>query len=183
MLVEAGLGVIECCAAERRLATEDWLLSAHPSPGRARAEWQEQGLTLLPLGALFSAVRIPGRLVNAVAETADPGEVDAFLDEALRGGPVICDPHGPRYYALVPAGMPRTWRAAVDGWHTQDVDCLGRGTYLGVPRLDLVDFPERGAASYWSVPMPPSTTLCPPLSVARLIAAGAHRMTEDTEMI
>ncbi|WP_309142003.1 hypothetical protein [Streptomyces griseicoloratus] len=168
--------------AGRRPAAEQWLLSAHASPGQARREWQEQGVTLLPLGTLFSAVRIPGRLVHAVAATADPREVDAFLEEALEGGPVICDPYGPRYYALVHGSMPTTWRAAAEDWRVHDVACLGHGTYLGVPRLDIADCPEHATASYWSVPMPSAATLCPPLSVARLISAGAHRMAEDAEM-
>ncbi|WP_336113305.1 hypothetical protein [Streptomyces sp. PTD9-10] len=61
-------------------------------------------MALLPLGSLFSAVRIPGHLLFAAAGTAEFSEVGAFLDEALDGRPVICDPRGLRYYALVPAG-------------------------------------------------------------------------------
>ncbi|MGW4023815.1 hypothetical protein [Streptomyces sp. NPDC005009] len=168
-------------AADRRLAVEHWLLSAHSCPSRAREEWQEHGIALLPLGTLFSAVRIPGRLVSAAAETADPQETDAFLDEVLDGGPVICDAYGLRYYALVPSSVPVTWRAAAEDWRAQDVDCLGRGTYLGVPRLDVVDQPAYGSGSYWAVPMPSAAALCAPLSVARLIAAGAHRTAGDVE--
>ncbi|MFC7816901.1 hypothetical protein ACFUTR_19905 [Streptomyces sp. NPDC057367] len=147
---------------------------------RARMEWQDHGITLLPLGTLFSAVRLPQRLVLAVAGGTGPSaQVDAVLADVLAGGPVICDPHGHRYYALVPAGMPVTWHQAVDDWRVMDVDCLGRDTYLGVPRLDLTSFDRRTYASYWSVPMPSMATLCAPLTVARLIAAGQHCLTEQ----
>jgi hypothetical protein len=163
-------------------SAEEWLLSAHPtSPRLGRAEWREQNLTVLALGSLFSAVRIPGRIVQAVAASTDPADIDAMLHEALKGGPVICDVHGPRYYALVPAKVPRTWRDAADDWRRDDVACLGRGAYLGVPRLDAVEFPVRGTASYWSVPMEAAGLLCPPLSVARVIAAGAARLAEEQE--
>ncbi|WP_411090776.1 hypothetical protein [Streptomyces sp. 049-1] len=166
--------------ADRRLATEHWLLSTLDGQRRSRArlEWQEHGVTLLPLGTLFSAVRLPHRLVLAVAaETGGPSaDVDAFLDEALAGGPVICDPPGHRYYALVPASMPTTWHKAVDEWRRADVDSLGRDTYLGVPRVDLTEFDRATYATYWSVPMASAAMLCPPLSVARLIAAGQHQL-------
>ncbi|MYR40886.1 hypothetical protein [Streptomyces sp. SID5910] len=136
------------------------------------------GLAMLSLGALFSAVRIPGRLVQAVAVSTDPQDIDAVLEEALQGGPVICDVRGPRYYALVPPSVPRTWREAVEDWQSQEVECLGSGTYLGVPVLDAVDFPRRGNGSYWAVPMASAGSLCRPLSVARLVAAGVHALDE-----
>ncbi|MGF1342966.1 hypothetical protein ACQSMD_23130 [Streptomyces flavovirens] len=179
--VEVDPGVPVRLAADRRLAVEDWLLSAHSSPSLAREEWQEHKIALFPLGTLFSAVRIPGHLVSAAARTADLQEIDAFLDEVLSGGPVVCDAYGLRYYALVPGRVPRTWQAAADEWRTQDVDCLGCGTYLGVPRLDIVDHYARGGRSYWAVPMPSAGVLCAPLSVARLIAAGADRSAGDVE--
>nr|WP_205615194.1 hypothetical protein [Streptomyces harenosi] len=174
-------GALVHTAEDRRPAAGHWLLSAHPRPGYARAEWQANGVVLLPLGTLFSAVRIPGRLVQAVAAGTEPEVIDAVLREVLDGGPVICDPHRPRYYALVPASMPRTWRRAADDWRVADVDCLGLGTYLGVPRLDAVE-PAAGTASYWSVPMRSAGVLCAPLKVARLIAAGVHQLaSEDPE--
>lgn len=181
--VESGPGVLVHPTADRRLAAEHWLLSTLDDQGRVRArrEWQRDGLTLLPLGTLFSAVRLPQRLVIAVAgERGGPSAyVDAFLDEALAGGPVICDPGGHRYYALVPATMPITWHKAVDEWRSSDVDCLGRDTYLGVPRVDLDILNARTYASYWSVPMPSMATLCAPLTVARLIAAGRHQLSRQ----
>ncbi|AJP02444.1 hypothetical protein TU94_14115 [Streptomyces cyaneogriseus subsp. noncyanogenus] len=164
--------------ADRRLAAEHWLLSAHPQPGYARVQWQTDDVVLLPLGTLFSAVRIPGRLVQAVAASTKPEEIDAILNEVLDRGPVICDLRGPRYYALVPASVPRTWHQAANDWRVADVDCLGRGAYLGVPRLDAAQ-PTSGTTTYWSVPMPVAGVLCSPLKVARLIAAGAHRLFEE----
>ncbi|MFJ5154946.1 hypothetical protein ACIQCF_25825 [Streptomyces sp. NPDC088353] len=178
--IDLGPGVLVHPAADRLLAAEHWLLSTHPRPKQARAEWAERGAALLPLGTLFSAVRIPGALVQAVAATTEADEVDAFLEDALNGGPAICNPRHLRYYALVPASMPSTWRQAADDWRAQDVDCLGRGCYLGVPPLNPAKA-RREADSYWSVPMPSPAILCQPLTVARLIAAGAHQLAEAAE--
>lgn len=168
-------------SAERRLAAEHWLLSTLPAFGRERArmEWQEHGVTLLPLGTLFAAVRLPGPLVQAVAASTTSADIDAVLGEALQGGPVICDRRWQRYYVLVPAGVPRTWRQAAEDWRAADVAVLGRGTHLGVPRLDTAQ--ERaGLESYWSVPMDSPALLCTPLRVARLIAAGHQQLLDRT---
>ncbi|MFE2581145.1 hypothetical protein [Streptomyces sp. NPDC059378] len=134
-------------------------------------EWQEHGVTLLPLGTLFSAVRLPGLLVQAVAASATPADIDAVLDDAMQGGPVICAPRHQRYYALVPASVPRTWQQAVEDWQAADVEVFGRGTHLGVPRL-AADHERPDLQSYWSVPMDSPAMLCAPLCVARFIAAG-----------
>jgi hypothetical protein len=180
--VEAAPGVLVHPAADRRLATEHWLLSTLPAPGRARArlEWEQHDVAMLPLGTLFSAVRIPGRLMGALTASPAPAQLDSFLGEALDGGPVICDPHHDRYYAVVPASMPTTWHEAVDEWRTLDVDCLGRGSYLGVPRPDIIGA-TRSRATYWSVPMDSVAMLCRPLTVARLIAAGRHCLAAEAE--
>jgi len=170
--------LVHSCA-ERELAIADWLLSTHPAPAEARREWAENKVVLLPLGTLCSAVRLPARLVHAVADCGDPVDVDAFLDEVLDGGPVVCDPRGPRYYALVPGSMPTTWRDAAEEWGRLGVDCLGPGAYLGVPKVDVVEFDPRTFASYWAVPMPSAGMLCAPLKVARLIAAGKRVLEED----
>ncbi|MFF0226145.1 hypothetical protein [Streptomyces sp. NPDC004629] len=181
--VDAGPGVLVPTSADRQLATEHWLLATLDGPyrNRARLEWQEHGVALLPLGTLFSAVRLPGRLVEAAAgHPLAPADVDTYFAESLDGGPVNHDPHGQRYYALVPATMPATWKKEVDDWRVVDVDCLGRGTYLGVPRVTAT----RGAqvrASYWSVPIGSAALLCAPLTVARLIAGGRHRMSQEPE--
>ncbi|MEU3346435.1 hypothetical protein ABZ723_15895 [Streptomyces sp. NPDC006700] len=187
--VETQPGVLVHPAADRRLATEHWLLATAPTPearSEARLFWKAYGTAALRLGTLFSAVRIPGHLVHAVAgcEYAEDKfhehaqHVDEFLDQALDGGPVICDPRYRRYYALVPASMPTTWRLANDDWRVMDVDCLGRGCALGVPKVDAVDFNPATWDSYWSVPMSSPGALCAGLDVARLIAAARHQVAE-----
>lgn len=181
--VETETGMLVHTSADRRLAAEHWLLSTLPAGGRdrARMEWRELGVAMLPLGTLFSAVRVPGRLVHAVVGTKAPAEADAFLSAALDGGPVICDPHGPRYYVLVPGSVPRTWSQAAAEWRSQDVEVLGHETILGVPALNAVDPEAPEYASYWSVPLPSAGMLCRPLAVARLIAAGRHALGEEPQ--
>ncbi|MFJ5059009.1 hypothetical protein ACIP96_06265 [Streptomyces nigra] len=169
--------------SERRLAIEHWLLATLPRERHraARAEWSSCGVAMLPLGGLFAAVRIPGELVYAFTRTRDWRTVDPFLRETL-AGPVICDPHnGGRYYALVPGGVPITWKEAAEDWRVSDVEVLGRDTVLGVPSVDAVDFNEEACASYWSSPMSSAGELCAPLHVARLIAACAHEITGSPE--
>ncbi|MFJ7177910.1 hypothetical protein ACIQXA_16270 [Streptomyces massasporeus] len=142
---------------------------------------REHQVTLLPLGTRFSAVRIPGRLLVALTGINEAPKLDRFLRETLDGGPVICDPRFRRYHALVPASMPRTWHQALDDWRAMDVDCLGRGSYLDVPRVDAVQW-TRPRATYWSAPMDSPTALCSPVEVARLIAAGRHCMPAEPEV-
>lgn len=174
--VPTGPGVLVHPGADRRMAAEHWLASAHPRPAQARQEWTRDGVALLPLGTLLSAVRLPGELVLAVAGCRAPSpHVDEFLAEVLDGGPVICDPRGLRYYALVPASMPRTWHMAAEEWRADDVDCLGRHCHLGVPRLDRTELDPDTYGPYWSVPMASAAALCAPLNVARLIAAAVHQ--------
>lgn len=171
--VKAEPGVLIHPASDRRLATEHWLLSTLPENRRARArlEWREQGVAMLPLGTLFSAVRIPGNIVHAAAGHHSPTQATRFLTETI-DGPVICDPRGHRYYALVPASTPRTWRRRLDDLRTRDVDVLGHGTLLGVPPLDRTEFDPLTAASYWAVPMESAGVLCRSLVVGRLVGAG-----------
>lgn len=179
--VETGLGVLVHPTSDRRLATERWLVSAHRSPAQARREWITTGMTLLPLGTLFSAVRLPLRLALAPIGSRRPSrEADHFLADVLDDGPVICNPAG-RYYALVPASMPTTYHQAADDWRTDDVECLGRGAYLGIPRLDRTRLEPGVRDSYWSVPMASMGSLCAPLAVARLIAAGKQALGDDTD--
>ncbi|MGA5076270.1 hypothetical protein ACPC37_01385 [Streptomyces griseoincarnatus] len=179
--VEAGPGVLVHPTADRRLAAEQWLSAAHiTSPAQARRDWRATGTTLLHLGALFSVVRIPLRLALAPIGYGSPSrEADEFLSFALEDGPVICDPAGRRYYALVPASMPTTWHVAAAEWREDEIACLGRGMYLGVPRLDRTTLQPGKLDSYWSVPMPSAGALCAPLAVARLIAAGKHALAEE----
>ncbi|MGI5193050.1 hypothetical protein ACQEVY_05310 [Streptomyces sp. CA-288835] len=159
--------------AERELVTAHWLLAAADSHDEARAQWHRHGLALLRCGTLFSAVRIPARLVHAAAGSEDPATVDAFLAEALHGGPVICARRGRHFYALVPASTAARWRQP-------GAECLGRDTYLGVPRPDAVGLDHQAWASYWSVAMPSAAELCTPTAVAQLVAVGNLRTaTED----
>lgn len=175
---ESEPGVLVHTGSDRRLAIEHWLLSAAPARDRARMEWQEAGVALLRLGTLFSAIRIPQTLVFAIVGRVSYKEADTFLADALDGGPVICDPRQHRYYALVPGSMPEKWTAAAADWMHLGVECLGRETYLGVPRVNAVDLNPTAWASYWSVPMPSAGELCSPLAVARLLAAGKRCLTE-----
>ncbi|MFI0136119.1 hypothetical protein [Streptomyces luteogriseus] len=181
--IEAAPGVLVHPTADRRLASEHWLLATLPAPSRdrARLEWDQHQVTLLPLGTLFSAVRIPGRLLVALTGITEAPKLDQFLRETLDGRPVICDPHFRRYYALVPASMPRTWHQHLDDWRVMDVDCLGRGSYLGVPSVDAVQW-TRSRATYWSAPLDSPSMLCSPVEVARLIAAGRHCMPAEPEV-
>ena len=176
--VEPEPGVRVHTTADRNLAIEHWLLATRPDRKLARQEWATHGVAMLPLGGLFSAVRIPNDLIQALAASDNQTDLDTFLEDALNGGPVICDPRHHRYYALVPATVPVTWKQAVDDWRAVGVDCLGRGAYLGVPRPNRTDFRGCTGGSYWSVPMRGMAMLCAPLTVARLIAAGTHQMAE-----
>lgn len=182
--IETEPGVLVHPAADRRLAVEHWLLSTLPAAGRdrARTEWQHYGLALIPLGVLFSAVRIPGRLIHAAVGSDEPTAVDAFLNEALDSGPVICDPRAGRYYALVPASVPRTWHAELDDLREDDVGVLGRAAYLGVPRVDAVALDPGVSRSYWSVPMDSAGELCPSSLVGRLIGLGRELTGGELEL-
>ncbi|WP_329359647.1 hypothetical protein [Streptomyces sp. NBC_01483] len=98
------------------MAAEHWLLSKHPVLSGARAGRDMHPVALLPLGTLFSAVPVPGRLVLALTGSAEPWAVDVILGQVLDGGPVICDPQGHRYYALGPASMPTMWHQTAEKW-------------------------------------------------------------------
>lgn len=181
--VESEPGVVVHSSADRQLATEQWLLSTLDEEGRrrSRTEWARGSMPLLPLGTLFSAVRLPGRLVHALADPTEPADADAFLNQVLDGGPVICDPNGLRYYALVPASMPDKWSEAAKDWRKLGVSMLGRGTVMGVPAVDALDFDPRTHSSYWSVSMSSAAMLCTPRDVARLIAAASRQLAVEAE--
>lgn len=163
--------------SDQRSACEEWLRSAHPTPSAAREEWDgADGVALLSLGTLFSAVRIPRWVVLSAIrlEEACSHTLNQFLSEMLWGGPVICDQHAQRYYALVPADMPLRWHKASGDWARLGVEILGHGTLLGVPRLPAEDQIGPPPASYWAVPMRRPGEVCEPIGVARLIAAAAR---------
>ncbi|MGV9455395.1 hypothetical protein ACWDRW_29870, partial [Streptomyces sp. NPDC003635] len=84
---------------------QGWLASAHPSPGAVHGEWGgTAGLALIPLGRRFDAVRLSEDLVRGVAGISDPPTVNDWLGWTFNSRPVIHDPSGSRYYALVPPG-------------------------------------------------------------------------------
>lgn len=187
--VEPEPGVLVHASADRRLAVEHWLLATHPAPEQARREWSEPGgVALLPLGTLFCAVRIPKALVMSAVQVELTGEekddylfdamVDVGLFESL-DGPVICDHHQARYYALAPASMPDRWHKAAAEWSALGVEFLGSGTHLGVPRVEATRADPGKWASHWAVEMESPGMLCDPQAIARLIAAGARRLAKE----
>ncbi|MGA5896767.1 hypothetical protein [Streptomyces venetus] len=152
---------------------ERWLASAHPSPSAAFREWGSAAkLALIPLGRRFEAVRISEDIVRRALGSDTPPLVPTWLAHRLNGGPVIHDPGFRRYYALVPPGTARTWCTPV-------AECLGEGTYLGVPRVDHIELDEHTQASYWAVPMARPGRLCAAGDVSALAAAGRCRGEED----
>ena len=161
----------------QRAAVEQWLRSAHPTPSAAQAEWDgDSGVALLPLGTLFSAVRIPRTVVldSIRLDTAHNGTLDRFLAQMLGDGPVICDQHAQLYYALVPADTPQVWTTAAAEWPRYGVEILGDAWHLGVPRLPTEFEYGPRPAGYWSVPMRRPGELCEPSAVARLVATAVQ---------
>ncbi|MFD8805547.1 hypothetical protein [Streptomyces sp. NPDC059597] len=106
-----------------------WLAGAHPKPKSVLRYWEEGCDQLLPLGARFAAVRIPGRIMHTAVRSSDTAAVAAVARDTLRG-PVIAGTYARErtYWALVP------WRAHVY-WpdYLTDTPYLGPGSYLNVP--------------------------------------------------
>lgn len=169
--VETQPGVLVHTTADRHLAAGHWLLAAAEDTRRARNEWADSGIALLRCGTLFTAVRFSAGLVHAAAGAEEPRAVDAYLAEALMGGPVFVDRRWWLYYALVPASSAR-----LPQWErpAPDAECLGRNSYLGVPDPVRTD-PDAGS-SYWCVPMGGPGLLGNPDAVAQLLAYGRHRL-------
>ncbi|WP_457468515.1 hypothetical protein [Streptomyces sp. TE4109] len=125
---------------------------------------------------MFTAVRIQADIVQAAAGTEKPELVGAFLAEALQGGPVFIDMSSQRYYVLVPASTPF-------GCWAPGVECLGSGSFLGVPRPQRTE-PEE-SRSHWCVPMDGPGILCSLDAVWQVISYGSHqkgagqRLTEE----
>jgi hypothetical protein len=160
---------------ERDRAVRSWLLLSAQGVERAREEWDKGGIALLKCGTLFTAIRIDSGLVHAAAGSDEAETVNAFLAEALFGGPVFVDQHSRRYYALVPGSTPNQaeWREK----RYPGVEVLGRDSYLGVPRPECGD-PDMHW-SYWSVPMDGPGTLCDADAVAKLVKYGRHRLAVE----
>ncbi|CCK24743.1 hypothetical protein BN159_0364 [Streptomyces davaonensis JCM 4913] len=154
---------------------EAWIASAHSSPEAVYQEWDgECRLALIPLGKLFDAVRIPEHLVHGVAEVSDPSTVSGWLGWIFNGRPVIHDPAGRRYYALVPPGTARLWRAPAAA-------CLGDGTYLGVPRTDVTGLEGHAWGSYWAVPVTRPGWLCRTSDVLTFVMVAGCLTDADCE--
>ncbi|MFI2434608.1 hypothetical protein [Streptomyces sp. NPDC018693] len=126
-------------------------------------------MTYLSCGTLLTAVRIPGLFVHAAAQSNAPGEVDAFLAQALEGGPVIASVGLSRYYVLVPpiAAMKRLGH---------DTECLPAGHELGVPPLTLATYQE--GVSYWAVPPDSAGDLCDVDLAEKLARYGQLKWSE-----
>ncbi|WP_199818893.1 hypothetical protein [Streptomyces sp. NRRL B-1347] len=87
----------------------DWLAQAHPLPGKARREWTDAYVAMIPLGRRFDAVRVPARRVHAAVASEEPATLAAALRDWLRG-PVIRDlrsPLGAYYSASSPTAPKR----------------------------------------------------------------------------
>ncbi|MDX2681121.1 hypothetical protein [Streptomyces soliscabiei] len=186
--VQTETGALVHTSADRQLASGHWLLSTLPGPARdrARQEWHKKREALVPTGTLFSAVKLPSRLLLAAASEpqaaslrAPSPQLDEFLREALVGTPVICDPRSLHYYALVPASLPGMWHRAAAAWPYVGVHLLGRGGHVGVPRPDATELDPKTYSSYWAVPMVAMGLLGDAPAVARLIAAGCHQLAEE----
>ncbi|MFI9772083.1 hypothetical protein ACIHJG_35260 [Streptomyces sp. NPDC052415] len=142
------------------------MASAHPSPATPYAEWDsETRLALLPLGRIFDAVRIPVAVAHRAFAGHDVSVVCRRMARHLHGGPVIHDPEGRRYYALVPPGTARDWQAPA-------AQCLGEGTYLGVPHPTLTELAPGTRLLYWAVPMARPGKLCQMSDVLTVAMVG-----------
>lgn len=146
----------------------DWLVSGPGDRDQALTELRRHGVTVLRLGGLFDAVRIPQHLVHAAVGSRTADNVDSYLVDTLAGGPVIRDADVRRYYALVPAGTSNRWNG-----DTQ-TPCLGAGTFLGVPHPGRTH-PDDRWRSYWSVPMRQPGVLCRPGAVLHVVTLGLAR--------
>ncbi|MFF8399186.1 putative ATP-grasp-modified RiPP [Streptomyces sp. NPDC016172] len=151
----------------------DWLARTHPAPERVWTEWATQGVALLPLGERFAAVRMSSEIVHAAVQSEDQDRVAAELGDLLGGG-IIFDRRvaGGTYYALVDGHADLMWA------DDDVVTCLGRGTYLGVPRMDR----QQPPGTYWVVPPRYEGDLCPSRSVLGLLEAGHARLAAEGEI-
>ncbi|MFE6787883.1 hypothetical protein ACFVFF_37100 [Streptomyces sp. NPDC057680] len=156
-------GVIVDSGRSREAAAETWLLLAAPDRRKALAEWEQEGLTLLRCGGLFSAVRIPAAVIHAAAGTEDTRELTAALRRAL-DGPVFYDCSGRHFYALTPHSTARLWQVPGS-------ECLGPDFFLGVPATS-VTAPDPLFRAWWVVPMDGPAVLCFPGAVASLVQRG-----------
>lgn len=153
---------------ETQRAVAEWLAGSLQRPGNAHQEWKESHVAVLALGRRFSAVRLTGELVYATAQAE--GSTTATSVLRTLNGPVIHDPYGHRFYALVPSSPHSDL-----GPHAQ---YLGLGHYVGVPRVGDNE-PNGTHASYWALPMRAPGDLCDPGRVHSLVLTGTELLAED----
>ncbi|MFE9662976.1 hypothetical protein [Streptomyces sp. NPDC005955] len=141
-----------------------WLLLAAEDRSTALTEWASRGVALLACGRTFDAVRVPCDLVRVATGAADDARAAAVLRTALNGGPVFLDRTTRQTYVLTACG---TW--ATD--RMPQVEHLGAGYYLGVPRLDLAAGRRR---SHWAGPV--DRYACPTAPLHTLLVHGLQRL-------
>ncbi|MFJ9243827.1 hypothetical protein [Streptomyces sp. NPDC101776] len=165
-------------------SAEHWLLAALDAKDRdaARTRWRTGECVLMPLGRLFSAVRLPQELVlGHIGSQWDPAAADQIVAQAFDGGPVICDPcRIARWYALVPAAT-AVWHTDHDDWRAAGVFTLGLGNYISVPPVDATSYDPRTEAPYWSMPVTLPGALCEPGHVDRLITTTPDRLARAAQ--
>ena len=142
----------------------------HDQADQAHGEWADRGVALLPLGARFSVVRLPERLVHAAIGSTSPATVAAELAARL-DGPVIHDTfaHGHPYYPLI------QWHAGIVWDEGDDAPCLGEGTYMGVPHIRRTT----GPGTYWLARPRHEGDLCRPDAVQKLIQQARAAVAAD----
>lgn len=142
----------------------------HDQAEQAQQEWEDRGVALLPLGARFSVVRLPERIVHAAVGSTHPATVAAELAAAL-DGPVIHDTfaHGHPYYPLI------QWHAGIVWDEGDDAPCLGEGTYMGVPHIRRTT----GPGTYWLARPRHEGDLCRPDAVQKLIQQARAAVAAD----
>ncbi|MFE9845755.1 hypothetical protein [Streptomyces goshikiensis] len=148
----------------------DWLADSHPDPRQVWADWVAHGVSIIPIGTLFSAVRIPEAIVHAAVETTSSHRIGHILADRL-DGPVIHDGRGRNFYPLLRVEARLDW-----GTTAPDVEHLAPGTHLGVPALTL-DRYTPATPIYWAV-AGYSPRHCDTAATALLVRVGAARLEE-----
>ncbi|MGW0705782.1 hypothetical protein ACWD4G_07410 [Streptomyces sp. NPDC002643] len=117
--------------------------------------------------------------MHAAVGTDDPRDVDAFLAEALRGGPVFVDRYAQWYYVLVPVSTGRRAEWRTRSRRNLGAEFLGIGSVVGVPRPEATH-PD-SERSYWCVPMDGPGTLADPSLVSRFLTFALRRQAKAAE--
>ncbi|MFD6467859.1 hypothetical protein [Streptomyces goshikiensis] len=148
----------------------EWLACSHPDPRQAWADWVAHGVTVIPVGTLFSSVRIPEAIVHAAVESTDPRQINKVLANRL-DGPVIHDGRGRNFYPLIGAEARLDWDTTAPG-----VERLAPATQLGVPAPNLHRYTP-ATPIYWAV-AGYTPRHCGSAAVALLVRVGGARLEE-----